>query len=261
MTQLIELQKRFMAYLTEGQGSINNLVLDDDKLGADTRLGIYRNAYRLRLREAIDNDHEILGLYLGDDLFEEMVAGYTQQHPSHYRSLRQFANQLPTYLATTEPFKNHPIIAEIAAFERLLLDVFDAPEVPRSTLTELQQLAPEQWPNMQLRLHPSVQLFNARWNSVESWQQLRAEQAPEPATEQPDSLWLMWRSIERLSEFRSCEPLEWNSLQLALRGGNFADLCEQAATVMPEQQVGEVMAGQLQEWLSIGIVSQIVIGV
>ncbi|UTW45216.1 putative DNA-binding domain-containing protein [bacterium SCSIO 12696] len=261
MTELAELQQRFIEFLTavDTGSTMDDLVQDDPQLGADVRLNIYRNAYRLRLRETIDNDHEMLGFYLGDDLFEQMVAGYIQNHPSQHRSLRQFANQLPQYLATTEPFKSHPIIGEIAAFERLLMDVFDAPEANRASLEQLQQLAPEQWPQMQLRLHPSVQFFNARWNSVESWQRLRAEQAPEPATEQPDSLWLLWRSPERLSEFRSCDALEWNSLQLAVRGANFADLCAQAAEDLPEEQVGQTMAGQLQEWLRCGVVSQIIV--
>ena len=263
IADLVNLQQQFMQCLTDNDDNtepFEQLITGGGNITAQTRLNIYRNAYRLRLREAIDNDHEMLGIYLGDDLFEQMVNGYIASHPSRFRSLRQFANQLPDYLRITPPFSAHPIISKLAAFERLLMDVFDAPESQRATLQQLQTLAPEQWPAMQLRFHPSMQFFKSQWNSVESWQRLRAEQPLDPATSQPDSLWLLWRGEDRLSQFRSCTALEWNSLQLAVRGADFAELCEQAAEYIAEDDIGTTMATQLQQWLQDGLISQLVLG-
>ena len=169
MSDLADLQKRFLGFLTDRGEDIRDLVVDDQGISADTRLHIYRNACRLRLRGAIDTDHEVLGRYLGDELFDRMVQEYIARYPSRFFSLRDFTAHLPVFLRETAPFSGHPIVAEIAAFERLLLDVFDAPDLPRAGVNRLRGLTLDQWPGLRLRFHPSVQLFNTRWNSVESW--------------------------------------------------------------------------------------------
>jgi hypothetical protein len=74
----------------------------------------------------IDSENEMLGIYLGDDLFEQMVDGYIDSAPSQHPSLRFFGDRLPDYLQDTLPFSDHPILAEIASFERSLLNACDS---------------------------------------------------------------------------------------------------------------------------------------
>ena len=124
--ELREHQQQLMAYLLGQDSTIADHVVDQGGITTDVRLGIYRNAYRIRLRETIDVDHPVLGTYLGDELFDRMVDGYIDQHPSSFSSLRQFADRLPKFLSTNTPFSEHPQIAELARFERLLLTAFDA---------------------------------------------------------------------------------------------------------------------------------------
>lgn len=255
MGELAELQSRFIEFLTTGgDGAINALVADQGGTPVDTRLEIYRNAYRLRLRETVDTDHEILGLYLGDELFDQMVNSYIDLHPSHFFSLRDFTTYLPRFLRERAPFSDHPILAEMANFERLLLDVFDAREVTRTTLVELQALEPEKWPALRLRFHPSMQLYTAQWNSVESWRALKHEQQPPAAAEQPDSHWLLWRGLDRLSQFRAISLGERTLIVDALHGEDFAALCEHMAEWLPEDRVSAEMLGLLTGWVEQGMV-------
>ena len=128
MQALRELQTRFIDYLTGDSTDMESIIKAESRTEQQARLDIYKNAYRIRLRQVIETDHEMLWTYLGDELFEQMVNGYISSHPSHYTSLRNFCDRLPDYLAGTSPFDQHPIIAEIATFERLLMDVFDAGE-------------------------------------------------------------------------------------------------------------------------------------
>lgn len=257
MSGLQQLQREFLAYLLHGDEQIAARVVEQAPVSRDIRLHIYRNAYRVRLRETLDADHQVLGVYLGDDLFEQMVNGYINSHPSPYRSLRYFADALPDYLRQAAPFADYPLLAELAAFERRLLTSFDAADAERVDLAALAALAPDAWPAMRLRFHPSVQLFRADWNSVEIWQALKAEELPPAAIAQPSSWWLLWRGEDRLTQFHSISPVTAACLQCFLQGGNFAEVCEQLAYMRPDTDVAAEAVNLLGGWLVSGLVSRL----
>lgn len=259
MSSLQQLQHEFIAYLLHGDEQIAERVVEQAPVSRAIRLQIYRNAYRVRLRETLDTDHQVLGLYMGDDLFEQMVNDYIDRHPSPYRSLRFFADALPDFLRHTAPFADHPQLAELAAFERRLLASFDAADVERIDLSALVALAPTEWPTMRLQFHPSVQLFWASWNSVEIWQALKAETLPPVATPQPDSGWLLWRGEDRLTQFHSISPVATECLQHFLQGGNFAGACEQLARVTPHADVAAEAVNLLAAWLGEGLLVRILV--
>ena len=254
---LLDLQRSFMNYLLHDDHGIKQQVKEQGPVDTATRLHIYANAYRVRLREAIETDHPALGTYLGDEWFEQMVAGFIDAHPSAARSLRYFAESLPEYLRHTEPFQTQPIIAEIAAFERALMHGFDAAEGHRLKLDELRAVPPEQWPVMTFQFHPSVSLFQADWNSVESWQAIKADKAPPEAAPQTNRQWLIWRNGERLTEFVSLDPAPSQTLAAAMQGSCFADLCEGLLAHMSPEAVSEVAVTHLQEWIAYGWLSAI----
>lgn len=260
MQALRELQTRFIDYLTRGTTEMESMIQGESHVEQKTRLGIYKNAYRVRLRQAIETDHDILWAYLGDALFAEMVDGYLSSHPSHYTSLRNFCDRLPDYLASTAPFERHPIIAEIARFERLLMDVFDAGEATLEDLSTLRALNPEDWPDMRLRFHPAVQLLKTSWNSVESWKALKAETAPPVASDDSSQYWVLWRDTERLSQFRPVEEDEYNLLSLAISGEPFSMLCEALLDWYPVNEAGVAGLRYITGWLEQGLITSLETG-
>ncbi len=262
---LKELQHRFLDYLQQQQldqpHSLAQQVVEQGKINAAQRLGIYGNAYRVRLQKVIETDHPVLCAYLGDDLFAELLTGYLQAHPSQVRSLRYFCQRLPEYLQVTKPFSQHPVLAEIAMFENLLLDSFDAPDRQRKDFAEVQALPPEQWPAMHLRLHPSVQFFIARWNSVESWQAIKAENKPPVAEKIPSDSnhqamlpWLVWRNEQQLTQFRSLDGAEYELLTEIVKGQGFASLCELLIAWYSEEEIGQRVVSYMQRWFTDAII-------
>ncbi len=258
MQTLRDLQSRFINYLTEGSAEMESMIYADSQAEQQLRLDIYKNAYRIRLRQVLETDHEILWAYLGDALFGQMVNGYIASHPSHHTSLRNFCDQLPDYLAHTSPFDQHPIIAEIATFERLLMDVFDAGEAELTDLSTLRALDPENWPAMRLRFHPSVQLLQADWNSIESWKALKTETDPPAASNAASQHWLLWRDTDRLSQFRPIEADEHALLSLAVSGKEFSALCETLLNWHPVNEASMVGLRYITEWLDQGLITKIV---
>lgn len=260
MSNLSAIQHRFMDYLLTG--NVDPFIQDIAAKGGvsvDVRAQIYQYAYKQRLRETIETDHEMLGLYLGDEMFDAMVDHYVVQHPSQFYSLRDFTTQLPQFLEKHLPFSDYPILAEMARFERLLLDVFDALDAQVCSTQNLRDILPESWPEMKLRLHPSLQFFAADWNSVESWRALKAGDAPDPAVQQPGGQWLLWRGTDRLTQFRSLIPEEHSLLDAALHGANFATLCEMLGAERGEEDAPAAALNYLVNWLENGMITALVV--
>ena len=250
------LQQQLINYLVDDDPAVTTKIMekikDHGNITRDVRLHIYKNAYQARLKETIENDHEMLGFFLGDDLFDQMVLGYINAYPSNNTSLRYFADQLPLFLASNAPFKDHPIISELAHFERLLMVAFDAADATRFTRDLLSNMPPEQWPDLVFRFHPSVQMAHFHYNSVQTWQALKQEQSPEPAKEQ-DSDWLLWRNNDRLTQFRSLPAQEYNLINMILNGASFANLCDFLLEEVNEEQASQVALNYLLTWLDDGL--------
>lgn len=272
ISELKKLQDDFMQYLlcpNQNTGEqFHGWVDEQAGLPAVQRMQIYANGYVLRLRETIDTDHELLGIYLGDDLFDKMVEGYVRAHPSTYRSLRQFADALPEYLAKDEFFGQYPLISELAAFERRLISAFDAADSELAGFSELQAIPPQQWPAICFRFHASVQIFRCQTNAVETWQALKQKQTP-PQPEMPADVqsgvgalrtWLIWRGHERLTEFMSLSPSQHALLLGFLEGNNFSEQCESMLEWFTAEEAPMQVLQALQAWFQMGIIRNIVNG-
>ena len=234
-------------------------VSQQGNLSPERRIGIYTDAYRIRLRECIEVDHPVLGQYLGDELFDQMVEGYVKAFPSTFPSLRHFADNLPRFLGQQIPFKDYPILSDIAWFERLLLFAFDAAESERADIGDLQAIPTQKWPEMTIRLHPSVQLFSTQWNVVESWQALKSNQTPPDATDGKENVWLLWRNSEQLTEFRSLDDSEHSMLIGVLNGKPFSTLCESMVHFIPEEKVSEQTVEYLLAWIESRIIRKLIV--
>lgn len=248
------LENKMVDYLLNNNADIDMLV-SGSVTHRQQRLSIYSNAYFVRLRETLQVDHEILWGYLGDDLFDEAIDGYIRETPSIHRSLRHYGDKFPDYLKATEAFSEIPVIADLARFERLLLDVFDAPESNRLSNESLANVPATAWPGMKLKFHPSVRLITLHSNAVEIWKALKEKQVP-PAAVENTNYWICWRNSERLSEFRPIESTEYEILQLIRQGYSLADLCEFMASILPEESVAAALMQYLSLWSGHGILGK-----
>ena len=257
MVSLDPLEQRFLAHV-RGGAEFPRAWCAQGRVDSDIGLSIYANAYSARLCEALESDHPVLAAYLGDALWAEFCSGYIGAHPSRVRSLRHFGAQVPSWLAQQKSFADYPAIAELAAFERALLDVFDSADGGRGDWSELQSLDPAAWPGLRLKFHPSVRLLPTTTNAVEIWRALKDTQSPPAAGASSVPARLLWRDRERISRFRPVEADELVALRSLLsEQRNFADSCEQLAVTRAADEVPALALGFLRQWLDEGIISQL----
>ena len=191
--KLAALQQQFQDFLLQaapGGSTLGAAIATQAILPAEDRLAIYYNAYRIRLREALDEAFPKTGAYLGDDLFLQMCEAFVAAHPSTVRNLRWYGAQFPPFLAGE--LGQHPQVAELAAFEWALGLAFDADDAPVLGADDVRQLAPEAWADLSFALHPSAHMLDLHSNAVAIWQALdRDAEPPDPAHSASAHHWLV----------------------------------------------------------------------
>ena len=253
MNHLAKLQADFQAYLFDDikGAAFKTQIINDKKVGVKKRLGIYYDAYRLRIIEALSNAYPHLKNLLGDDLFESTACAYIDLYPSTYRNMRWYGGQMNEHLRKNLP--QHPIAAEMAAFEWALGLAFDAEDVLNLTLQDLAEIPPENWADLRFKFHPSVQLLALKWNVLLTWQALNAEETP-PAAVQINEPCLVWRK-DLNSHYRSLELAEYAAIQQVIAGESFGELCEQLQENASEEAATMQAAQYLAGWLNEGMIS------
>ena len=256
MTTLAQLQKRFLASLRQGDDEALPLLANDRSVPRPLGWGIYVNAYAARLREVLENDHPALSIYLGDALWDTLCRGFIAARPSHLRSLRHYGGSLPAWLRHAAPFDAHPQVAELAAWERWLMDSFDAADAPAARWDTLQSLPPQQWPTLRLAFHPSLQSVRLGWNSVAIWKAVKAGQAPPDARPVGGEHWVIWRDAAMLTRYRPLPAEESRLLEHFARGGSFADGCEAMLAWHAPETIPTLAIQWLMDWTAEGWVTQ-----
>ena len=251
MSALAALQKDFLRALTGAPSGVAAAL--DGRRGIAPELGlqIYVHAYSARFREALENDHALLARYLGDELWQALVTGYIAAHPSQQTSLRYFGAALPDFLRKNAAFNTHPVLAELAAFERSLLDSFDAAEAPIASWQDLLDTPPSQWPQLRPGFAPSLCRLHLRLNTVEIWLALKADCRP-PAVTKLAGDWVIWRDAEQVTRFRSTDLQESVLLDHFLAGGDFAGACEALQRWHPASDVPSLALQALHRWCGEG---------
>jgi len=254
-SSLQNMQRQFLGSLRSQNGTrIENLLMQ--KPLTQSGLRTYIHAYSSRLIEALDNDHPCLGAYLGDELWKTMCTGYIEKYPSQYTSLRNFGDLLPEYLLHADAFKRNPEISELAKLERQFLNCFDAPDAENIEFSELLAISEQDWPLLRLTFHPSLSLLTNQYNTVSVWQAMKAQElSPTPTT--LDNYWIIWRDLDRVTNFRSVDFEEYLALLYFLRGDNFSQLCQALLETHSIEKVPTLALGYIKSWFAEGWVVDI----
>ncbi|MGD2053129.1 MAG: DNA-binding domain-containing protein [Gammaproteobacteria bacterium] len=262
-----------MKHLARLQHVFQNCVLQADKSCAaswvsasgradpETRLSVYRHAYRSRLKEVLANDYPAVLMAIGDNQFNRLADDYIDAHPSLYYSLRDFGHHLSAFVSDAmqqhEDWQGMHWLYELALFERTLGEAFDAADDAIFSEQDMAGIAPEAWPELRFHMHPSVNRLDLEWNVPEMWQALTADSpAQVTAIRESASPWLVWRD-QLITRFRSMQADEQLALDKLRAGDSFSQACEALATLMSEDEVPLRAAGLLKSWMVQGLISGI----
>jgi hypothetical protein len=251
---LRQLQRDLQSHLLGESSAITAAIVDAPPLPVAARLGIYRNAYQVRLIEALDDTYPILHAVLGDEVFAALGEEFVAAHPSVHRSIRWYGRELAEFLGQRPPYAEQPILAELTRLEWTLAEVFDASDaepVPRAAFTAID---PAAWGGLRFEFHPSVRRLQLQWNTTAVWQAMsRDEPPPDPARAELPLPWLLWRQNLQ-NYFRSMTAEEAAALDSAQRGETFGEICAALSDWLPEEEIPLRAASLLATWADSGII-------
>jgi hypothetical protein len=281
--KLSELQTAFQAAVLTGDAedaAILDLVAPSLNADRATLMGVYVNAYRLRLAEFLDEDYPALRVLLGDDEFEALVEAYIDANPSRLRNARWYSTRLPDFMQESENWGANALAIGLALFERALTDAYDAADAPAQGLETLAEFSPQDWPRLGFTFHPSLRLLEVAAGTLDAYTAADAgeegetpppleddgafEQQPSDATGSearesvasqptPPEPVAVWRS-ELDPAYRLLDADEFLALNEAMAGHSFGDICQLVAFQNEGQPATERLAQFLVTWFSEGLV-------
>jgi hypothetical protein len=246
---LREIQDSFQRAILEGDDAFLGDLVDSPREKRDVLLGVYRNAYVLRLVEILRHDYDKLHTYLGDDQFDELARAYIAACPSRSFNGRWFGARMSEFLAGASPYATRPELAGLAAFEWALLDVFDAEDCSPLEMADLAVVPPTDWPRLIFHPRPAVRRLDMTTNALAIWQALDDEEEAPEATRLSDMERIIIYRPEWGAMFRVMgeeEAIMWNE---AVKGTPFGALCEIVAAYGGEEEAAVRGAGYLKGWL------------
>lgn len=254
---LKSVQLEMLHWLQHGDPLIKKSVTGTEKVTLETRLDIYANAYRFRLIEALEDTFPALHTLLGDEDFFNLGIAYLNAWPSKHFSLRYFGHQISHFLKVTDAYQEQPLLSEMAWFEWLLREAFDASDDAVLGMEDLQQINPESWPELKFIFHSSVHRVDLCFNIPQLWQAIDKEQPPiEMVEEDYPVAWVIWRKNLR-TFYRSMDVDEAWAMDAMLSGSDFSDICSGVCEWVDEQHAAARVAGFIQNWINEGLLCEI----
>ena len=258
-TPLLQLQRDFQDFILDVRDSLGEHVADTGSVNISERIDVYHEAYHLRLTEALSADFGTLLALLGAEQFAGLARAYIARHPSAHPSIRWFGRELANFCSIERPWCEQDAVADVAAFDWAISLSFDAEDAAAIDESVMGTIPPDLWGEMRFSFHPSIQLVDLRWNVAA----LRgahdaAETLPTLAAGEHPVRWLIWRQ-QMQSMYRSLEVDEAVSLQSALQGHSFGQLCEGVCEWVDAEHAALHAAGMLRTWIVEGLVTDVLL--
>ena len=247
--RLAEIQQALQARVLRGARTIEAAVPGTERFDTATRLGVYEYAYAARLTEALADTYPALRHALGPTEFAELIRAYATTSPPSHFSIRHYGRDLDDFVAGKYRGARAKVLSELARWEWLLAESFDAADAVALTRASLASIAPEQWETVCFKLSPAFRRMRMQSNAVQWWR-AASERAPRPTRWRSAAPveWAIWRA-NLTTYFRSLKPDEAWAIDAVAEGRSFAELCEGLVRFCDETQAPIRAATFLHRWL------------
>jgi len=141
------------------------------------RFAVYRNNVHVSLVAALCEQFPITCALVGEEFFRTMARGYVQDHKPSSAQLHEYGQDLPQFIASFEPARELPYLADVARVEMAWNESWAAPDGPALALGQLTALPAEALAQARVVAHPAMRLVSSGWPVGSIW---NAHQWPAP---------------------------------------------------------------------------------
>lgn len=250
--KLDQLQRSFQAHVLRADAAIAGEIVGAAGYDIALRLAVYTDAYSARLVEVLAETYPAVQAAVGTQRFARLIGKFVKEHPSPFRSARDYGAQLEQWARTHLSGPQGRGISDLARFEWAVAGAFDAADCEALKAAALAAFEPTQWPQLRFGFSPTVRRVAIDSNAVSFWKSACADQArPGRWRDTCTQQWLIWRQ-ELAVFYRRLPQAEVRALDAARSGRSFGELCE--ALSAPQAAVF------LQRWFSDGLLTGVALG-
>jgi Putative DNA-binding domain len=256
---LQELQGLFQRSVLEGRSGIEAELIRSEDEDFPARLAVYTEGYRSRLLEALETTYPGVKAALGNAEFERTMRQFIEDVPSRHYSIRYYGETLSEFIRATRTESGAEALQDLARWEWVLADVFDAPDDAPIGSERLAAIGPESWPLVTFALRASLRSVAISSNAVQWWRWAREGGVKPSALEcAPATSWRLWRQGIR-TMFRSMNAAESAALAVASAGGTFGEICEVIAREVGDCEAPLRAASILNGWFADEIIASLAV--
>jgi hypothetical protein len=254
VSRLQDIQQQLLQAVLAGGAPRTRELCSDERASAATRLAIYRDGYRIRLRDALATEFPGLALMAGRR-FDKLLENYIEVHPSGHYNIRWHGAGMAAFLDYGLPWRSKPELAEMAALDWAISTVFDAADEADIGPADLAGVPGDAWGKLCLHPQARLQVLTVEHN-VEMFRGSadREESRPRLRRHGKTRHLLVWRQGV-VVRYRRIEADERAVLAAAIHGEPFARLCELLAGYHAADSAMPRMAGLLHQWLDSGLIA------
>ncbi len=265
-----KLQESLQKILTDS-GGVNNalsnpsvqflphFLAETSAVSARERLGVYCDAYFLRILESLGSDFPTLKEFLGDKNFRHLIADYLKDHPSRFKNISLIGERLPKFVSRHPLNRKFGFLADLSRLEWEVLSCLYRDRLSPLNLESLRQIPEKSWPKARFILDPSVRFIELDWDVDRLWNErmlARAKKRSLKIKKSERSLLIVrdhqWVQVRALG-------LEESTALKRLRGGaSLGNLCD----FLENSRKFQVKPGAIQvwirDWISSGVLKRLV---
>lgn len=235
------------------RGGLGAVIGGDSRITAAARLSIYANMYFFRLLEVLKDDFSAVAAAVGAADFHNLVTGYLTKYPPTEASVFWAGTHLAEYLRTGPIRHKVPYLADLAALERAIVEVFCARDTAVLDARAMRATVPERWPSVRMRGIAALQVIETQWRvalALRTFSAGRKFKAPARGS----STILIWRRDAKVF-FREIDAFEAGAIAKLRRGAGFGAICASFVGKSAARDPVAAINAMLARWLRDGIVA------
>jgi hypothetical protein len=250
---LHELQARFFDSIALRPGEhcysaeLTESVAPEPGVDPLTRLGIYADAYWLRLFDVLRSDFPVLARELGEERFASIAREYLISYPSTEPSVRFLGRKFASFLEGRDDLPAY--CAAIARLEWAITNAFDAADSSAIDASELCEIVADKWAFLRFAPIHALSLLVEQWPIQKLWSGEEAR-----SLVRQETTICVWRDRDCEVRHVELDAREAEAMKMMLAGETFSGICATYEGLPPDEAARE--AGLvLVQWLSRGIIA------
>jgi hypothetical protein len=144
------------------------------------RFGVYRNNVVSGLVKALERRFPVVEKIAGDEFFVAMARVFVTEQPPRSPLLAAYGDGFPAFVATFEPARELPYLADVARLEAARTRAYHAADATPVGADRFATLDGEGAGDLRIAMHPSAEIVRSPFPIVTIWAMNSGEQALAP---------------------------------------------------------------------------------